>query len=104
MVAEEKGRVELTRNVRVIAGGFLALFFLNVLNASYSTVLALIKEDLGLSYTMSGALMSSYFTGYTIGQIPWGALADRYGPKKVMVASILGIASATVLFGASHEF
>lgn len=104
IVAEEKGRVELTRNVTVIAGGFLALFLLNVLNTSYSTVLALIKEDLGLSYTMSGALMSAYFTGYTIGQIPWGALADRYGPKKVMVASILGIASATVLFGASHEF
>jgi NNP family nitrate/nitrite transporter-like MFS transporter len=104
VVAEEKGRVELSRNAMVIAGGFIALFLLNVLNTSYSTVLALIKDDLGLTYTMSGALMSAYFTGYTIGQIPWGTLADRYGPKKVMVTSILGIASATILFGASNEF
>jgi nitrate/nitrite transporter NarK len=97
-------RGELSGNLRILAGGFIAFCLLHVLNNSYSTVVALIKEELSLSYTMSGALMSAYFTGYTIGQIPWGTLADRYGPRRVMAASILGTASATVLFGMANSF
>lgn len=94
----------LRGNAPILLGGFLAFFFLNVLNSSYSTLLALIKEDLALTYTMSGALMSAYFAGYTLGQIPWGFMADRHGSRRVMVLSILGIASSTVLFGFSQGF
>lgn len=95
---------ELKKNLWILVGGFTAFFFLNVLNSSYSTVMALIKEELSLSYTMSGAVMSAYFVGYTLGQIPWGLLADRRGSRIVMALSILGIASSTVLFGAAREF
>ncbi len=95
---------ELRENLRILVGGFTAFFFLNVLNSSYSTVMALIKDELSLSYTMSGALMSAYFVGYTLGQIPWGLLADRHGSRAVMALSILGIASSTVIFGAAGEF
>lgn len=91
-------------NAPILLGGFLAFFFLNILNSSYSTLLALIKEDLALTYTMSGALMSGYFAGYTLGQIPWGFMADRYGSRRIMVLSILGISSSTVLFGFSQGF
>ena len=92
------------RSSQIVVGGVLAFFSLNVLNSSYSTVLELIKGELALTYTMSGALMSSYFVGYTIGQIPWGFLADRYGSRRVMAASILGIASSTLLFSAASGF
>ena len=54
----------------IIFGCFLAFFLLNVLNSSYSTVLEMIKTEFNLTYTMSGALMSSYFVGYMVGQIP----------------------------------
>jgi len=94
---------ELKENLWILVGGFTAFFFLNILNSSYSTVMALIKDELSLSYTMSGALMSAYFVGYTLGQIPWGLLADRHGSRIVMTLSILGIASSTVLFGAAGE-
>jgi nitrate/nitrite transporter NarK len=95
---------ELRGNFRVLAGGFTAFFFLNILNSSYSTVMALIKDELSLTYTMSGALMSAYFVGYTLGQVPWGLLADRYGSRRVMVSSILGIASASMFFSLSQTF
>jgi len=98
------GERSLRRNVGVLAGGFLAFFSLNILNTSYSIVMALIKADLDLTYTMSGALTSVYFVGYAIGQVPWGALADRIGSKRVMVASILGIATSTILFGFAQGF
>ncbi len=94
----------MRRNVGVLAGGFLAFFSLNILNTSYSIVMALIKADLALTYTMSGALTSVYFVGYAIGQVPWGALADRIGSRRVMVASILGIAVSTILFGFAQGF
>jgi nitrate/nitrite transporter NarK len=94
----------LRANLRILAGGFLAFLSLNVLNSSYSTVMALIKDELSLSYTMSGALMSSYFVGYTMGQIPWGLLADRHGSRRVMASSILGLACATLLFGRATVF
>ncbi len=98
------GEGSLRRNFGVLAGGFLAFFSLNILNTSYSIMMALIKADLALTYTMSGALTSVYFVGYAIGQVPWGALADRIGSRKVMVASILGIAVSTIIFGFAQGF
>jgi NNP family nitrate/nitrite transporter-like MFS transporter len=47
--------------------------------------------------------MSAYFVGYTIGQIPWGILADNYGSSKVMTLSILGISISTILFSFSFN-
>lgn len=88
----------------IIVGGFLAFFFLNVLKSSYSTVLELIKTELSLTYTMSGALMSSYFVGYTVGQIPWGILADRFGSRRIIAASIFGTAAFTPFFSVASGF
>jgi len=85
-------------------GGFLALTVLSMMNSAYSYVLDAIKGELSLSYTESGALMSAYFFGYTVGQIPWGLLADRYGSRRVMSVSVLGVSAATVLFGTGADF
>jgi nitrate/nitrite transporter NarK len=92
------------RNIGVLAGGVLAFFSLNILNTSYSIILSLVKADLTLTYTESGALTSIYFIGYAIGQIPWGTLADRMGSKKVMIPSVLGIALSTILFSFATGF
>ena len=102
-------RSEETKNTSIeytliVLGGFLAFFFLNVLNSSYSTVLEMIKSDLALTYSMSGALMSSYFVGYLIGQIPWGILADRFGSRRIIAASIGGAAASTIVFLSNFVF
>jgi MFS family permease len=94
----------LLRHPGVLFGGFLALTVLAIMNSAYSYVLGSIKGELLLSYTESGALMSAYFTGYMVGQIPWGILADRFGSRRVMAASILGVSVATVLFGFGADF
>ncbi|MEM3005549.1 MAG: MFS transporter [Candidatus Bathyarchaeia archaeon] len=93
----------LQDNLGILVGGFLSLFILNLLNSAYSPVLILIKEELALTYTLSGALMSSYHVGYTIGQIPWGYIADRYGCRRAMTMSLIGTASAMILFGVSSS-
>jgi nitrate/nitrite transporter NarK len=95
---------DLLRHPGVLFGGFLALTVLAIMNSAYSYVLGSIKGELLLSYTESGALMSAYFTGYMVGQIPWGLLADRFGSRRVMAVSVLGVSLATVLFGFGADF
>jgi nitrate/nitrite transporter NarK len=85
----------------VLLGGFLALATLSVMNSAYSLVLDAIKAEMALSYSQAGALMSAYFMGYALGQIPWGVLADRRGSRPVIAVSILGVSASTLLFGFS---
>jgi len=92
------------RHRRIIVGGFLALATLNLMNSAYSNVLETIKAEMGLSYTQSGALMSAYFVGYMMGQIPWGMLADSRGSKPTITLSVLGVSASTILFGLSDTF
>ena len=89
------------RHRRIIVGGFLALATLNLMNSAYSNVLETIKAEMGLSYTQSGALMSAYFVGYMLGQIPWGMLADSRGTRPTITLSVLGVSASTILFGLS---
>lgn len=86
----------------ILFGGFLGLATLSIMNAAYTNVLDSIKTDLGLTYTWTGALMSAYFVGYTLGQIPWGVLSDRYGSRKIISLSVLGVSLSTLLFGFSE--
>jgi MFS family permease len=49
------------------------------------------------SKAMQGFILSSYFYGYILTQIPSGWLAIRYGPKIVLFIAILGASIATLL-------
>ena len=87
----------------IVSGGFLGLATLSIMNTAYTNVLDEIKSELVLNYTWAGALMSGYFVGYTLGQIPWGLISDKYGCKKSISLSILGISISTFLFGYSSN-
>ncbi|MFH1179785.1 MAG: MFS transporter [Candidatus Bathyarchaeota archaeon] len=97
------GLRSVLRKPGIIFGGFLGLATLSIMNSSYTNVLDEIKSELVLNYTWAGALMSGYFVGYTLGQIPWGILSDRYGSRRAMSLSILGISLSTLLFGYSSN-
>lgn len=48
-----------------------------------------IGEDLSLTSTQTGVILSSFFLGYAIMQIPSGLLADKYGAKRVLIAAVI---------------
>ncbi|UHA71758.1 MFS transporter [Paenibacillus sp. 481] len=48
-----------------------------------------ITEDLNLSSSSTGILLSSFFAGYALMQMPGGWLADRFGPRKVLITAVI---------------
>ncbi len=60
-----------------------------------------ITQDLHLSSSSTGILLSSFFAGYAFMQLPGGWLADRFGPRKVLLASVIGWSIFTGMTGAA---
>ncbi|NUU77640.1 MFS transporter [Paenibacillus xylanilyticus] len=60
-----------------------------------------ITQDLGLSASAQGIILSSFFLGYAIMQIPGGALADRFGYRKVILVSLFSWSIFTILTGSA---
>jgi sugar phosphate permease len=64
-------------------------------------VLPLIKADFNLSNFEAGSLMSFFFLGYAITQIPAGLFMSRFGTRGMVAGSILGFSVFTFLIGTS---
>ena len=60
-----------------------------------------ITEDLHLSASSTGILLSSFFAGYAIMQLPGGWLADRFGARKVLMTAVIIWSIFTGLTGAA---
>ncbi|QGQ47715.1 MFS transporter [Metabacillus sediminilitoris] len=58
-----------------------------------------IAKDFNLSPSVMGIVLSSFFAGYAIMQVPGGWLADKYGSRKVIAVAILFWSIFTVLTG-----
>nr|WP_320147607.1 MFS transporter [uncultured Anaeromusa sp.] len=53
-----------------------------------SVALPFIGEEMQLDATMQGGILSAFFAGYALFQIPGGMLADKFGARKVMAVAI----------------
>ncbi|MDA6161833.1 MFS transporter, partial [Escherichia coli] len=47
-----------------------------------------ISKDLQLSASQTGIVLSSFFAGYALMQIPGGWLADRFGFRKIIITAV----------------
>jgi sugar phosphate permease len=66
--------------------------------------LPLIREDLHIGFAQAGMLSAAATFTYALGQIPAGYLADRFGPKRVFFAGILGSTLLSLQFGVIGSF
>ncbi|WP_423798141.1 MFS transporter [Neobacillus sp. SAB-20_R2A] len=64
-----------------------------------SFALVQIGKDLSLDASKLGMILSSFFIGYALMQIPGGWLADRFGSRKVIVIAVLFWSLFTALTG-----
>ncbi|RKJ36972.1 MFS transporter, partial [Butyricicoccus sp. 1XD8-22] len=63
-----------------------------------------ISKDLQLSTSQTGIVLSSFFAGYALMQIPGGWLADRFGFRKVIITALLAWSIFTIFSGMAWSF
>jgi MFS family permease len=80
-------------NTRTSVIGFILLYLAYCISyidrSAISIALAQIGKDYHLEASDLGIVISAFFLGYTIMQIPGGWLADRYGSKWVVIAATI---------------
>ncbi|GHU33363.1 MFS transporter [Betaproteobacteria bacterium] len=64
-----------------------------------STAIPYIAKDFSLSAPEMGIVMSAFFAGYALCQIPGGILSDRFGARKVLVFAIVWWSIFTFITG-----
>ncbi len=73
--------------------GLTLVFIIGVLNymdrGTLSVANPLIRHDLGVSIAEMGVLLSAFLWPYAFFLLPSGGLVDRFGPRRVLCASLL---------------
>lgn len=73
----------------------------------FSAIAPLLPEyvaELGLSKAQAGVLSASYAAGTLFFALPSGFLAARIGAKRTVIAGLLLLGCASVVFGFAHEY
>jgi sugar phosphate permease len=63
-----------------------------------------ISKDLQLSSSQTGIVLSSFFAGYALMQIPGGWLADRFGFRKIIIIAVFAWSVFTIMSGMAWSF
>jgi MFS transporter, ACS family, glucarate transporter len=92
-----------TRHV-LVAVTFTLSMLLYVDRIAISTAKAPIAGELGLSDTEFGWVLSAFALGYALFQTPAGALADRFGPRRVLAAIVSIWSLFTALTGVAWSY
>lgn len=102
VTAPSGGKTRL-QTVILIASMFLGYTMIYIDKLSISISLVPMSKDLGISPSQKGMIMSAFFLGYAIMQVPIGFLNTKIGSKKILTASIfaLGLFAALFSFGTS---
>lgn len=94
---------------RLLFSGLLPLFMLahfghHVVGAMISPLLPMIRDDLSLTYTTAGVLVSVFSIVGGIAQLPAGWLADKFGPRIMILLSVTGVAAGGIMIGLSNSY
>jgi len=76
----------------------------HLLTALPMPLLPFIRTEFGLGYRQASYVTSSFALANGAGQLPAGWLADRFGPTKLIMVGILGVALAGILVGSSQTY
>lgn len=96
---------DLSAGFGVVLALLAIVVFLNFFDRSNLSIAApLLKDELHLSASQLGLLLSSFFWGYTFCQLPAGWIVDRYGANWVLAAGFFIWSCATFTTGLLHGF
>lgn len=94
-----------TRRMNVVIGLIGLSILINYIDRSNLSIAApLIKDELGITGTQLGKLLSAFFYTYGLLQIPAGWVADRFDVKWVLALGFLVWSGSTAVTGLLHGF
>ncbi|KAE9797333.1 MFS transporter, partial [Escherichia coli] len=104
-----EGMVQRSSRIkRIQTTAMILLFFAAVINyldrSSLSVANLTIREELGLSATQIGVLLSVFSLAYGIAQLPCGPLLDRKGPRIMLGLGMFFWSLFQALSGMVHSF
>lgn len=90
-VAYEKRRLTDARAIQcyLLCGSRL---FQQAMRNTLTNVLIYMARDMEITVSQKGSMLAAIATGYFFTQVPGGALADKFGPKNVLVGALLASA------------
>jgi MFS family permease len=83
---------------------WLAYLLSYVSRMSWSPIIPIASDDLGLNAAQAGSYMTAFYIGYVVTQIPGGILIDRYGYRKVLLGCFSIIGLFTILTGVAPSY
>jgi ACS family glucarate transporter-like MFS transporter len=98
------GTPAIPRRALVVVATFLLSFLLYVDRVCISTAKGPIVAELGLTDAEFGWVLSAFAFGYALLQTPTGALADRFGARRVLTAVVMFWSVFTGLTAAAWNF
>lgn len=99
---------DTTKRTRVRWLIIAVLFIITTINyadrATFSIAGQSASKELGLDPVAMGYILSAFAWAYVLGQIPGGALLDRFGSKKIYTIALLAWSAFTALQGFAGFF
>ncbi|KAG7667865.1 putative anion transporter 4, chloroplastic [Nannochloris sp. 'desiccata'] len=95
--AEDEGHTSSSTFLRTVIPTAFALLLCNMDRICLSVAMLPISKELGWAEGVQGIVQSAFLWGYLANQLLGGALADKFGGKKVMAAGIIFFSIASAL-------
>lgn len=95
---EEKGNKKTVVLLIALLLGYITVY---IDKLSVGLALVPISKEFGLEPSAKGMIMSAFFLGYAIMQIPMGFVINKFGSRIVLIVSVFGIGLFSFLFGLS---
>jgi MFS family permease len=88
---------------RLLILASVMVFFDVAFFAAIAPLLPGYVDELGLSKAQAGILSASYAAGTLLASLPAGFVASRVGPRATVIAGLLGLGVASLVFGLVHH-
>lgn len=95
----------MSRSRWVILGVCLLGFMqVHIHRVGFAPLIPTFMRDLGITYAAAAIIMTAYFWTYTAAQVPVGILADRLGPRRMMLTFLSLLVAGVIAFPLSRDY
>jgi len=108
-MSAESGKDGVRARMGRIVPGIVLLFALahfahHLVTAVPVPLLPFIRDEFNLDYTRAALVVSAFSVPYGFSQLPAGWLADRFGPRRLILVGISGVSLAGLAVGLSTSY